>query len=312
MLTSYAEVLETVTGQRIEFDSIPVQARPAVQPILSASQTESVDAEISKLLAKSVIRISRNEPGEFISPIFTVPKQDGSHRMILNLKSLNQSITYYHFKMDNVWSAIRLMNPGCYMASIDLKDAYYSVPLHQQYQMFLKFWWKGKLYQFTCFPNGLSICPRKFTKLLKPIFSTLRKRGHVSVGYIDDSWLMGQTFASCTNNVIDTLISFDEAGFVIHPEKSDLLPSQEKIFLGFVLNSRLMQVSLTPKRINKLMDACENLLATVSPSVREVARVLGLVTSSFPGVMYGPLCYRYLEIEKTETLKLNKGNLMVK
>ena len=58
MLTSYAEVLETVTGQRIEFDSIPVQARPAVQPILSASQTESVDAEISKLLAKSVIRIS--------------------------------------------------------------------------------------------------------------------------------------------------------------------------------------------------------------------------------------------------------------
>ena len=99
-----------------------------------------------------------------------------------------------------------------------------------QYQKFLNFWWKGQLYQFTCSPNGLSICPRKFTKLLKPIFSTLRKGGHVSVGYIDDSWLMGQTFASCTNNVIDTLISFDEAGFVIHPEKSDILPSQEKKF----------------------------------------------------------------------------------
>ena len=66
MLTSYAEVLETVTGQRIEFDSISVQARPAVQPILSASQSESVDAKISKLLAKWVIRISGNEPGEFI------------------------------------------------------------------------------------------------------------------------------------------------------------------------------------------------------------------------------------------------------
>ena len=56
------------------------------------------------------------------------------------------------------------------------------------------------------------------------------------------------------------------------------------------------------------MDACENLLATVSPSVREVARVLGLMTSNFLGVMYGPVCYRYLEMEKTEALKLNKGD----
>ena len=62
---------------------------------------------------------------------------------------------------------------------------------------------------------------------------------------------MGQNFALCVNNVSDTLISFDEAGFVIHPEKSDLVPSQEKIFLGFVFNSRLMQVLLTPKRMDK-------------------------------------------------------------
>ena len=168
--------------------------------------------------------------------------------------------------------------------------------------------WKNKLYEFTCYPNGLAICPRKFTKLLKPIFSILRKQGHISVGYIDDSWLMGETFVLCVNNVIDILISFDETGFVVHPEKSDLLPSQVKTFLGFVLNSLLMQVSLTPKRMSKLKDACENLLATVSPTIREAAGVLDLMTSSFPGVMYGPLYYRYLEMDKTESLKLNKGN----
>ena len=49
--------------------------------------------------------------------------------MILNLKGLNRHIEYHHFKMDTLWSAVRLMTPQCYMASLDLKDAYYSVPI---------------------------------------------------------------------------------------------------------------------------------------------------------------------------------------
>ena len=79
------------------------------------------------------------EEGEFVSSIFTRPKKDGTLRMILNLKSLNKFVTYHHFKMDTIWTAIRLMTPGCYMASIDLKDAYYSVPIHTDFQKYVKF-----------------------------------------------------------------------------------------------------------------------------------------------------------------------------
>lgn len=45
------------------------------------------------------------------------------------------------------------------------------------------------LHQFTSLPDGLA-CPLCFfTKLLKPAYSTLRKQGFQSVGYIDDSYL---------------------------------------------------------------------------------------------------------------------------
>ena len=186
-LTSDPEVLETVTGQYIEFDSPPMQVKPFMQPKLSEIQTESVDLEITQLLKKGVIQPCQHEAGEFISPIFSRPKKDGSFRMILNLKCFNGNVTHYHFKMENIWSAIRLMKPGCYMASVDLKDAYYSVPICKDHQKFLKFEWKGVLYQFVCFPNGLALCPRKFTKLLKPVFSILRQQGHISVAYTDDS-----------------------------------------------------------------------------------------------------------------------------
>ena len=196
------------------------------------------------------------------------------------------------------------------MASIDLKDAYYSVPICKDHQKFLKFEWKGVLYQFVCFPNGLALCPRKFTKLPKPVFSSLRQQGHISVVYIDDSWLTADNFNLCTKNVIDTIWLLDKLGFVIHPEKSVLLPTQIITFLGFVPNSILMQVALTSERVLKLRHACENLLDTLSPSIRMVAQVLGLITSSFPVVMYGPLQHKFLEMDKTHALNYTKGILI--
>lgn len=154
------------------------------------------------------------------------------------------------------------------------------------------------LYQFVCFLNGLAPCPRKLTELLKPFFSLLRQQGHISVAYIDNSWLTADNLSQCTKNVIDTTSLLDKVGFVIHPEKSVLLLTQIITFLGFVLNSIVMQVSLTPDRALKLKDTFEKLLDTVSPSMKDVAQVVGLMTSSFPGVRYCPFHDKFLDMDK--------------
>ena len=164
------------------------------------------------------------------------------------------------------------------------------------------------MYKFVCFPNGLALCPRQFTKLLKPVFSSLRKLGHISVVYIDDTWLTSEDYNSCVNNIAETITLLDRLGFVIHPEKSILIPTQEITFLGLIFNSPNMTVKLTPERALKLKTAClENLEAT-TPLIRDMAQLLGLMTSSFPGIMYGALHYRVLEMEKTCALKQTKRN----
>ena len=115
-------------------------------------------------------------------------KETGKVRVIFNLKHLNEAVTYRKFKMDTLESAIKLMKPGCFMTSIDLRDAYYSVPITPEHRKYLKFMWRGVLYQFTSLPMGLTSSPRIFTKILKPVFATLRSRyGHCCLGYIDDS-----------------------------------------------------------------------------------------------------------------------------
>ena len=307
-ITSDSEILDMITGTTIDFKYLPVQHGPPAIRAFSDTESQIIGTEIEKLLNKGVIVRTDRETGDFISPLFLREKKDGSHRMILNLKALNESIVYHHFKMDTLGSVIKLMRPNCFMATIDLKDAYYSVPVSEKHQKYLKFHWKGNFYKFTCFPNGLCFCPRKFTKLIKPVHSRLRLQGHILAAYIDDNYTQGDTYTECLTTVLETLKLFVDLGFCAHPEKSCLIPSQEVIFLGVVLNSITMTVRLTIEKKQKIKNACTAMQERSKYTIREVASVLGLLVSSFPAVMYGPLYYRQLEREKSHAIKDNNGN----
>ena len=134
---------------------------------------------------------------QYLSPIFTVPKKDGEYRMVLNLKDLNLDIQYYHFKMETFETALKLIKLNSYMASIDIRHAYYSVPIAVEHKQFLCFKWKGTFFHYTCLPNGISCAPRYYTKLLKPVYATLRQLGHINMGYIDDSLLVADEKDDC-------------------------------------------------------------------------------------------------------------------
>ncbi len=259
-LTNDPEILQMVIGLHIESNDTPLQIDRIPTNVLLKNQLV-VDNEIESLINKKVIKLDSKEQGDFISPIFLRPKKDGTFRMVLNLKTLNTFVSYHHFKMDTVWTAINMMKPNCFMASIDLKDAYYSVPICQDYQKFLKFYWKGEYYKFTVFPNGLALCPRKFTKLLKPVvYAFLHSLGHLSVAYIDGSYLQGATYEECLQNLIDTIKMFDSLGFIVHPSKSVFKPEQRVTFLGFVLDSVKMRAYLTSERATSISNACSSLL----------------------------------------------------
>lgn len=303
-----------ISGQKLEFSKQPYQLYiPRDKSIINAcwdsDQTHTCEIEIQNLLEKGAIVPCEHEKGEYISPIFTTPKKDGSSRMILNLKGLNQFIEYRHFKMESFSSIVNMVKPNCFMASIDLKDAYYSVPITAEHQKYLKFSWEGQLYKFVCFPNGLAaFCPRKFTKLLKPVNSHLRQLGHISVSHIDDSYLQGDDYDDCANNVLDTTRLLDSLGFIIHPDKSSFIPNQVITILGFKINSIVTRVFPTADKIKKIKASCLELLHSPSPSIRQVASVLGLLISNFPAAQFGPLHFRYLDMDKTEALKQNQGN----
>ena len=82
-----------------------------------------------------------NKPfGEFparlglVSRMFVIPKKDGGWRPIINLKWSNKTfLNAPHFQMDTVRDAAALLRLGDWAASINLKDAYFHIPVNLRF-----------------------------------------------------------------------------------------------------------------------------------------------------------------------------------
>ena len=298
-----------VGGVTIPFDELePTQQRVPFPYDLGPDKETHVNKEIANLLVKGVVTVVQPVEGQFISNVFVRPKPNGDFRLILNLSKMNENVEYSHFKMTSLQTAVELMRPGCWMTSIDLKDAYYSVLVRQEDRKFLRFIWDGILYEFTGMPNGLACAPRIFTKILTPVFANLRELGYECFSYIDDSFILADSPEKCRETTSRLGEALDRLGFVVHTDKSVFTPTQEIVFLGFVLDSQSMTVTPTQEKVEKFQNAVEELFQVEEPTIREVAGIVGLMSSNSPGVQYGPAHIKRLEREKNAALARAKGN----
>ena len=187
-ITSDQFILDTVShGLHIPFLDSP-NCAPSMRLPMSLVQKETLSTKIDALLLQGIIVHREYGLGDCVSPVFTTSKSDGSHRVILKLKRFNLCVQHIHFKMEGLSDVLNMMRPGIWMASVNLRDAYYSIPVHQEDQKFFSFAWEEQYYQFICLPNGYKDGPRVFTKVLKAPFAYLRRHGHASVIYLDDGY----------------------------------------------------------------------------------------------------------------------------
>ena len=119
--------------------------------------------------------------------------------------------------------------------------------------------------------------------------------GHINLSYIDDSLLIGDTKQECEENVEDTLKLFEKVGFIVHEKKSVFKPVQKLRFLGFLIDSVNMIVTLPDEKVESVISECTYFYNKKIVSIRDLAKVIGILISVVPAVEQGPLHYRSLE-----------------
>ena len=133
---------------------------------------------------------------------------------------------------------------------------------------------------------------------MKPVFSTLRKKGQANVSYIDDSLVVSRTKAECVDNIHETVQLLDSLGLIVHLEKSVLRPTKCIKFLGFWIDSVEMKITLTNEKAKAIVLLGNEILQKELVVIRKLAQLIGNLVASELGVNYAPLYYKVLEIDQ--------------
>lgn len=152
-------VLNTVGEFTIDFTEIPTQTSFPRDIPLNLDHQKIVEEEISSMLQKGAIIEVPMEALRFRSTLFLVEKKERGWRPVRNLRHLNKFLVYRHFKMEGIHLLRDLLLEGDWLVKLDLKDAYFTIPMAKTHQPFLQFLWKNPLYQFQALPFGLSSAP---------------------------------------------------------------------------------------------------------------------------------------------------------
>ncbi|XP_069583683.1 uncharacterized protein [Ranitomeya imitator] len=276
-ITSSSWVLNIIRdGIKLQFSRVPHESY-IITSLSSPAQQQALELEIQTLLSKRVlVQVPEGQEGRgFYSPLFLVSKPDSSFRTIINLKKLNSFVKNHTFKMESIRSTIKLLFPNCMMGGIDLKDAYYHLPIHDRYQKYLRVavTINGEIhhFQYTAMPFGLSTAPRIFTKIM-----------------------------------------LEDLGWIINTNKSRLTSLSCQAFLGFHLDS-ISQKCLLPQ-VKILLIKHKVLAAINNPriSLRQAMSLLGSLISCIPAVKWAQHHTRTLQQQILQEDRRLSGHLNVK
>lgn len=298
--TSDTWVLATLSrGYQLQFRRRPtVPGRVRWTVIRDPAKSRALVQELSTLLDKgAIVPVDPlRDPGGFYSRYFLVPKKAGGLRPILDLRGLNVFLKSLPFRMLSTREMLQAISPGEWFTTIDLMDAYFHVPIASRHQRFLRFAFQGRHYQFRVLPFGLSLSPRVFTRCVAAALAPLQVMGLKILPYLDDWLVCAPTYDQAVRDTQTILAHVGQLGLRVNLPKSNLVPTQETVFLGVALNSNTMRACPSVQRVDAIMEMLHLFQAGKALPFVLYLRLLGKLTAASMVVPLGLLSLRPLQM----------------
>ena len=288
-------------GYRLPFlmDSPPLSRTPLEFPsyVGDTLKSRALTLEVDSMMEKGALEVVLEPSLGFYSRLFLVEKASGGWRPVIDLSPLNGFLAQTRFQMETVSTVLASIRKGDFMASIDLSDAYFQVPIHKDSRKFLRFSLGGTVYQFKVLCFGLATAPQVFTRVFSLVSTWAHARGIRLLRYLDDWLILADSEITLSEHVGQLLSLCHDLGIVINKVKSDLEPKQRVKYLGMWIDSQVVKAFPTEARVNNLKEKVSSFLSSPTPRAKVWQVLLGHLSSLEKLVPKGRLRMRLLQLE---------------
>ena len=208
--------------------------------------------------------ISRvDKPTPWCAGMVVVPKSNGSVRICVDLKALNQSVLREIHPIPRVDEILAQLAGATYFTKLDANSGFWQIPLSSESKLLTTFLTPCGRYCFNQLPFGISSAPELFQKKINSLLTGLE--GVLCL--VDDVLVFGANRKDHDDRLDAVLRKLQKAGVTLNRSKCAFLKDQVK-FLGHVVNKDGTQAD--PQKISAIVN-----MKTPS-NITELRRLLGM------------------------------------
>lgn len=182
-----------------------------------------------------------------------------------------------------------MVEQGSYLAKVDLKSAYRSVPISRHSMKVTGLKWKidNKFYYFFDYklPFGSRAAPGIFHRLSQAVRRMMSRRGFTIVVYLDDFLICEKTKDRCVRAMVILISLLRKLGFFINWQKV-VDPCQVLVFLGIEIDTTKLELRLPSDKLLQLQEELDSFMQRRRASKRQLQSLVGKLNWA-AAVVYG-------------------------
>ena len=274
---------------------------------------DAVEAQIKEELVNGRYKKCTHTP-TVVSALGAIPKPDSKAVRIIHDCSrphggaLNDFAVAGGFAFQSIQDAVDITPPGAFLAKVDLKSAYRSVPVHPMDLELTGLSWTFKgdneptLMRDHRLPFGARLSPEIFNELSQAIRRMMHRRGFPGVVcYLDDFLCVGTSWEECNSTLMTLMDLLRELGFAINYNKV-VDPARRLVFLGVEMDAEERVLRLPTDKLTALQREIRAALSCRSLTKKALQSLAGRLNWA-TRVIYGGRFHLRRVLDRIQCLK---------
>ncbi|GFT14063.1 retrovirus-related Pol polyprotein from transposon 297 [Trichonephila clavipes] len=215
---------------------------PVCQPPrrLAFTERQEVNKQIEEWLNEGIIRPSS---AEYASPIVMVKKKDGSSRMCIDYRKLNQKLVKDKFPLPIIEDVLDTLQEAKVYSTLDLRNGFFHVDVDEDCRKYTSFIVPDGQFEFNKSSFRTNTSPGVFQRYVSSIFRDLTRKGIV-ISYLDDLVIPAKNEQEGLEKLKIIFEVTKKYGLEIKFKKCQFLKKKIE-FLGHIVESGIIKPSPT-------------------------------------------------------------------